>query len=198
MIEKIIHQVWVGPRKPPFKWLNSWRDMHPDWEYHLWTDKNLPSLKNRMSYILAPEWERKADILRYEVLYNHGGIYIDADTLCLKRIDKLLDIEQDVFAVEEGVDNLIANGVIGCSKRNKFMKKIINNVRHDLSIPAWVATGPAFLTGMINKEKPDIKIYPAHYFWPYHHSSAEEPNPKSSKCKNSYGLHYWGTTRGRY
>ena len=39
MIPKIIHQIWLGPLPPPQRWLDSWRDHHPDWDYHLWTNE---------------------------------------------------------------------------------------------------------------------------------------------------------------
>ena len=36
MINKIIHQVWIGPLEAPTKWLNSWKHHNPNWQYKLW------------------------------------------------------------------------------------------------------------------------------------------------------------------
>lgn len=200
MIPKIIHQIWLGPADPPMKWLNSWRDMHvtSGWEYRLWRDKDVTPLVNDIAYELAPEYCRKADILRYEILYNHGGVYIDADTFCLKNIDPLLKIDEKIFAVMENkYNNLVANGVIGCTKHNVFMKEVINNITHDLSLMAWEATGPKFFTRMIETSSVSVKLYPFNYFWPFHHSEIY-PDLSDQRCNDSYGVHYWGTTHDRY
>src|SRR4051812_24722242 len=48
-IPKIIHQVWIGPYPPPWKWINSFRVdfMHrfPDWKYKLWREDNIAGLQ---------------------------------------------------------------------------------------------------------------------------------------------------------
>ena len=61
MIEKIIHQIWLGSNSPPTEWLDSWKDKHPNWEYKLWTEKDVASFKwpnSRVqeAYDLAPEF----------------------------------------------------------------------------------------------------------------------------------------------
>lgn len=88
-MQRIIHQFWVGPFRIPKRekaWMEGMRALHPTYEYHLWTDDNLPSivlphiderLKWRMSqgdYALA------SDILKIYMVWHLGGIYLDADT----------------------------------------------------------------------------------------------------------------------
>ncbi|NBV41108.1 glycosyl transferase, partial [bacterium] len=44
-IPKILHQVWLGPKEMPAQfvsWREQWRRLHPDWEYMLHTDKDIP------------------------------------------------------------------------------------------------------------------------------------------------------------
>ena len=168
MIPKIIHQIWLGPFNPPTKWLDSWKNTHvpAGWEYWLWRDSDVTPLYNQIAFELAPEYCRKADILRYEILYNHGGVYIDADTFCLKQIDPLLNIEEETFAVMENNKNsLVANGVIGCVKESEFMKEVVENTQHDLSLMAWEATGPKYFTDMINKSSTKVKILSVSIFF---------------------------------
>ena len=41
-IPKIIHQIWVGGKKIPQKYkklIKTVKDVHPDWEYKLWTNE---------------------------------------------------------------------------------------------------------------------------------------------------------------
>jgi len=55
-IPKIIHQIWLGSPLPDrCKVLQkTWKKYHPDWEYRLWTEKEIDEfgLKNRRLYDL--------------------------------------------------------------------------------------------------------------------------------------------------
>ena len=46
-IPKIIHQLWIGEHKVPWRYINTWKNdyikKNPDWKYILWTEK--PYLK---------------------------------------------------------------------------------------------------------------------------------------------------------
>ena len=44
-IEKKMTHIWIGPSAAPTKWMNTWKDMHPEWEYSVFTDKMLWSRK---------------------------------------------------------------------------------------------------------------------------------------------------------
>ena len=90
-LPKIIHQIWLGDIEPPYSFMKSVKDNHPDYDYRLWTDDNLPHpLFNQDLFDKARYYPEKADILRYELLYRFGGLYIDADIICLKPLNDLL------------------------------------------------------------------------------------------------------------
>ena len=44
-IPKIIHQIWLGGALPQkyYAMQKTWQEHHPDWEYRLWTDADLPT-----------------------------------------------------------------------------------------------------------------------------------------------------------
>jgi len=153
MIPKIIHQIWIGPKKLPDIWINTFRidyiNKNPEYQYILWNENNIDQLFvdfpiYRMIYELENEYCGKADILRYLILYIYGGIYIDADVAWIneKSFDILLEQvnDSDVF-VGKSPDNLesttkkdkkfkntICNSVIGSSKNNPLMKLLINGI----------------------------------------------------------------------
>jgi mannosyltransferase OCH1-like enzyme len=54
LIEKKIHQIWVGGEMPAFKQLLAQRirDNHPDYEYSLWTNANITRENFPVSYDL--------------------------------------------------------------------------------------------------------------------------------------------------
>lgn len=45
---KILHQVWIGPKPPPWQWIDTFRKdfikKHPHWVYHLWREKDIKQL----------------------------------------------------------------------------------------------------------------------------------------------------------
>ena len=84
-IPKIIHQVWLGPKMPPYS-MDSWRTdyckKYPEWKYMLWTEnsiKNNIKVINDKIYKSIQLFDGKSDVVRYEILYQLGGIYIDSD-----------------------------------------------------------------------------------------------------------------------
>ena len=94
MIPRVFHQIWVGP-DPVLsgfdEWRESWARNHPGWELRLWTDDNLPAgLRNPVVYERERHPVERADILRLELVYRFGGVYLDADLECRKPIDSLI------------------------------------------------------------------------------------------------------------
>jgi len=87
LIPKIIHQTYIN-ESIPAHWKGpqqSCLDLHPDYEYKLWTDK-----KSREFIAAEYPWFletfdgypypiQRADAIRYFVLHHFGGIYIDLD-----------------------------------------------------------------------------------------------------------------------
>ncbi|KAK3059797.1 hypothetical protein LTS18_010038, partial [Coniosporium uncinatum] len=87
LIPKIIHQTYIN-ESIPAHWVEPQKsciDLHPDYEYRLWTDK-------KAREFIAAEYPwfletfdgygfniQRADAIRYFVLAHYGGIYIDLD-----------------------------------------------------------------------------------------------------------------------
>ena len=92
-IPKIIHQIWIGTKPAPTKLMDTWKDKNPDFTYIRWNEKEIKKRKltlncsNRINEI--EEINGKADIIRWEILYEYGGIYIDLDYICNKSFDDL-------------------------------------------------------------------------------------------------------------
>src|SRR5262249_21692580 len=100
-IPRLIHQVWIGPLPPPIERLRTWGERHSGWEYRLWTEHNIPfPLRNQAQFDASPQYCGKSDILRYEVLLRHGGIYVDADMRCLRPFEED-DLRHAFFSVSE-------------------------------------------------------------------------------------------------
>ena len=181
-IPKIIHQLWIGPRACPAMQMNTWREKHPEFLYIFWNENEIAKrnfkfeCQDKIDEI--EEWCGKADIIRYEILYKYGGVFIDADSICLEPIDNLME---DIFAFagyenEYAQKGLIANGTMGFVPNHPLCRAAIDWIKANDVTRAktgkmpWQLTGPTLLTNLINKGIYDIKVYPSHYFYPVHHT----------------------------
>ena len=183
MIPKVIHQIWIGTNEPPVDAIESWKDKNPSWIHIFWNeemikDKFPDGLKNQKQYEIEKTWHGKADILRYEILYEFGGFYIDADSTCLRALeDEFLD--NDSFACYENEtvrEGLIANGYLGATKKNSLIEILIDEIpSRDIEIGySYQTTGPGFLTEMVKKyEYEPLTVYPSWYFIPTHHTGVK-------------------------
>ena len=198
MIPKVIHQIWLGDQtQRPSNLMKTWEDMNPEWEYKLWTEENLPKLKCKEQFDNMKQLHGKADILRYEILFQEGGFYIDADSECILPLEDFL-LDNDSFAGYENEQvrgGLIANGYIASTKGNDLMWILMSKI---LKIPninktdAWIMTGPQLLTNVVREiGYTDLTVYPSHYFIPKHHSGVEYQGDGKVFAKQ-----YWGSTFG--
>ncbi len=113
-IPKIAHYIWIGPKEFPQSSLQnvaSWVKLHPDWKFYFWTDRDRPLPHPHMEvkkidefnwncleecYQKSDNYAEKADVLRYEILFAQGGVYIDHDVKCLQSFDHLIE-QYDFF-----------------------------------------------------------------------------------------------------
>lgn len=208
-IPRIIHQIWIGPHPPPHRWLDSFRvafrEAFPWWTYKLWTEPEIATLElyNAQFYQQEEDWSGKADILRYELLYRYGGMYIDADSEWIngKALDDLLAgcNRTGMFAGRED-DRMVAVGVIGASRRNPILAYLIHALaqtypqnRLEAGFFPWMATGPVLFSEVIRDF--DITVFPRTYFYPrswhYDHRGIDV-----SQFQDSYMMQYGYSTNG--
>ena len=94
-IPKIIHQIWIGNRQLPLKlqqYQETWKKQNPDWEYKRWTNEEVKKYtfdNKELKFLFdrALTLGERVDVLRYDILYQYGGIYADCDCICLKPFD---------------------------------------------------------------------------------------------------------------
>ncbi len=190
-IPKKIHYIWVGPNKMgkiQKKCLESWGKYAPDYEIKLWNEDNFPLMDH--PYIKEMYRKRKwafvSDFMRFWILYNEGGIYLDTDMELLKPIDEFL--ENRLFFAK-GPDDFISCGIIGAQKENGFIKKVLDFYLNDKE-RSTKNTSPRVVTMLYEKfpAKEKIKIYPSELFYP---CLPEEWFCDKDKLRKAYGRHHW-------
>jgi mannosyltransferase OCH1-like enzyme len=171
-IPKIFHHIWVGPNKIPQEFLEyqqGWKKFHPGWKDMIWNDSNIPPLINQELFDNAQTYSEKADILRYELIYAYGGIYVDYDYECLKNLEPLLKeltlvLCKEADYLQPGIPQFFNNSLIGCTPEHPLVKKIIDNLPdryeayNNLPLEEKARTytnwrsGPFYLTDVLNDE----------------------------------------------
>ncbi len=181
MIEKNIHQIWVGENKLEEKFVkctNEIKSMHKDWNYYLWNEENILSLGMRKEYLdkLRCPAER-ADIIRLIVLYKFGGFYLDIDFKLIRPLDDLLKHKEN-FIIAELKKNRVNNAFLASKKSNPYVLKMIKDLKprifygYDKN-----AAGPLFVNDFIRKNKDfrnKIKILPVSSFYALENEIVEE------------------------
>lgn len=183
-IPKIIHQVWVGPNKPP-GFLGRWKDKNPDFDWWLWDIKAVKNFLPLYNQHLFDDYANSnffgnisglVDILRYEILYKYGGIYIDADIDCLRPLEGSF-LESDFFVsyVLDQIENTLSCAVIGCTEKHPVIEKMINELNEYDRVEDYPHrfSGSIKLTEVINKSNTEITKLPTYYFHPTHYSGAQ-------------------------
>ena len=192
-IPKIIHQTWKSTDIPYhyIEWVKSWKIKHPDWTYMFWTDEAARILIADKHPGLLPYYDgyveniRRADAMRYVILYEYGGVYADLDLESLLPLDPIarkysciLPQEPCEHPIMDGnFEHLAINALLACKAKHPMMKKFID------SLPAFShmwnvldSTGPHYITLLyrqyINesefKTTDDDGVYlaPSEYFFP--------------------------------
>lgn len=191
LIPKKIHYCWFSGNPMPEYLQNciaTWREKCPDYEIIQWNETNydvekIPYTKQayeRGKYGFVP------DVARLDILYEHGGIYIDTDVTLLKNLDELL--YQPAFTGVEkwGVINMggMAGAVPGHpmigeiledKKRCRFVE---NDGNMNMESSGVVETIPFIRHGMkVNNTLQcinDMTVYPSSVFAPYDYMSGED------------------------
>jgi hypothetical protein len=107
VIPRTLHFIWLGPKpfpKDSVSKVKRWLDEHPGWKFKFWTDLGQAAPDDRMEiypfemfplqelkdcYYRSDNFGERSEILRYAILLNEGGVYIDHDVHCLKSIESL-------------------------------------------------------------------------------------------------------------
>jgi len=92
---------------------------------------------------------QRADAIRYFVLSHYGGVYIDLDDGCKRRLDPLLSY---TAWVRRTVPTGISNDIMGCVPQHPFFLRVIDSLQG--ANQKWVlpyitimaSTGPLFLS----------------------------------------------------
>lgn len=208
-IPKIIHYCWIGGKPIPEhnkKIMESWKKFCPDYEIIEWNESNYDFKKNRYmrEAFENKQWAFAPDYARLDIIYEHGGIYLDTDVELIKPLDDLLNLKG--FAgveLEKSLTGrkLCAPGLgFGAIPKLPIIKELrdcydeLSFVKEDGTLNK--IAGPVYQTNYLLKkglvlnnsfqEIDGLSIFPAEYFAPKEYFSG-----KINLTKNTYSIHHF-------
>lgn len=146
MIPQKFHRIWLGGNAIPEeyeKWWQGWQRQFPSYEFITWNDDDLRPFSTYGQIEGADSPARKADIARLEILYRHGGIYLDCDMMPFHHFD-VRSYRSDLVCCA------ITPGVFGCTSfiaaapGHEAMKRALDAI---LAMPDINQDGPHIQTG---------------------------------------------------
>ena len=52
-IPKIIHQLWIGPKERPSKFMDTWKKNNPDFEYIFWNEEEIKKRNEEIKKLIS-------------------------------------------------------------------------------------------------------------------------------------------------
>lgn len=206
MIPKVIHYCWFGKKELPLigkKCIESWKKYCPDYEIIEWNEENYDCFK--VEYVReaykAKKWAFVSDYARLDIIYQHGGIYLDIDVEVIQNLDSMLECA--CFLATE-TTNMIATGLgFGAEKGNINIKNMLEQYKdihfdmgnglydtlpcpHRNTVPFQKL---GFLPGNQIQYINGAVIYPPEYFCPI-----EYETKKINITKNSRTIHHYNAS----
>jgi mannosyltransferase OCH1-like enzyme len=189
MIPKIIHYCWLSGEQYPElieKCVNSWKNILPGYEIILWDTMRINVNSNLW---LKQTYENRkyafaSDYVRFYALYNHGGIYLDADVEVVKSFDCLLHKQ---YFIGEEITGDVEAAAMGAQKGLDWVRECLDYYerRSFIKEDGQFDTTPVTLLIPKITKKYNMEILPYDYF-----SANNYQTGKIIVSNNTYCIHH--------
>lgn len=210
-IPRVFHFVWDGGAALPGPYernIKAWQEMHGrQWGYQLWTFDHGKELVASKYPQLMRQWNtlpravQIADLLRYVILHEFGGVYCDLDTRPDDNFNRVIGGSDFVAGYENKPHPSICNAILASVPRHPIMRSMLRYLSHapeDLSRAdtldgshVFATTGSLALTPMIlaNRTRRTRIVGPSAFYpfdWSQKHLCRE-------RFEHSFARHYWAS-----
>lgn len=179
MLDKTINVIWIGDdSKRPDDCISTW--VRDDWSVQLWDNNDIANnswilKKHMLHYVETNQLNGVADCMRWQILYENGGFFIDADSV---QVNPIPEWFLDCGSIYHWENEIVRPGLIGCGfmaapQKDIFVEKIIEEIEKEPIDErlAWQVVGPQAITNAFYKHKPmHPTILPSHFFCPQHYT----------------------------
>ena len=217
-IPKMVHQIWMGTSDPP-PWrmylfaLNKEVAERNGYTYELWmnvdrTKDNFPSTIAYQDMVIdigkktgQSRWAQVADLARMEIIYKHGGIYIDslfetgdefyqAITALSENDYKFVGCNEDPCRLEcKGANDqlYLTNSFFAASQWSPVMERLLDDTRlGDIDYESQYVnrtTGPYYLrTGILDEKADGVFLLDTEEMFPFNVNASDYREVHPNTC----------------
>lgn len=145
--------------------------------YGTYGDENDEFPQYFIDCIFSKKWTKAADYLRIYLLYELGGVYLDADASVIPdaNFDDLLGNKLFCGFEKNGI---ISNAIIGAEAGHPLLKEYLRRIDDNFKGSGDLVFEPgvrAFADLIWSRYggKENFKVYPPDYFYPYSHETGQ-------------------------
>jgi len=206
MIPKVIHYCWFGGNPIPDeykKYMESWKKFCPGYKIIEWNESNYDITKNKYMHeaYQAKKWAFVSDYARLDIIYNHGGVYLDTDVELLKNLDRFLEHKAFAgFASKKYVGTGLGFGAVKSHETIRNFRDYYDDVSfinkdgsYNLTACPEHQTKYLLTKGLKPNGKKqnaaDIIIYPVDYFSPICYKTL-----KLKLTDNTFSIHHYSSS----
>lgn len=224
-IPKIIHQIYEDPAGPSEMLLTiaqSWKEKNPGWEYRFWNKKAMEDFLEEHFPGFIPIYKaylfnvQRWDSIRYLILYQIGGLYVDFDYECVEPLDVLMcdstccmGMEPTLNAKIHNKNLIIGNAFMASVPGHRYFEAVIKDMYenqntvfsiHD-ALQIIETTGPFLTTRayerLTDEEKETVTLLPADLVAPLTIGEVRmmfngQTTPGiEAKVEKAYAIHYF-------
>ena len=183
MIPKVIHYCWFGGKELPDlakKCIASWRKYFPDYEIRQWDESNFDfsACAYASEAYEAKKWAFASDYARFQILYEHGGLYFDTDVEVIRSFSDIL--ENGAFMGCESTGTCNPGLGLGAQPGMPLYGEVLDmysqmhflnpdgsyNQKTVVEYMTQILSGHGFRGGDEPEQVAGITVYPKEYFCP--------------------------------
>lgn len=199
-IPKLAHCYWSGSALPKtFRLLlDRFRALHPGWHVKVWSDRTLPPLLNHREYQGIAQLAWKADVVRYDLVAQFGGVWMDLDIVWMKCLDDLLDGCEAFGGREAHHPHWVNNAIFGARRGHPWAWALVSDLhesyeskkhRHRNPLPSQV--GVPYFNEVLKRFKSRVTVFPSGIFHPHQYEMLA--NADLTKHPTCWGLHFYSS-----
>jgi|GEM_PF-133167 len=201
-IPSVVHYCWFGgASKPPEvrRCIESWRRVLPDCELVEWNESNIPTGDPYIEAALARGlWSKASNLVRLQVLREHGGIYLDTDVEVVRPFGKLLEEACVVgFQQRENTSDWVNNAVLLSVPGHPFLDACIDLTRDHFERTGEFLRSPQVTTTVLkdaglyrygDQYVEGVRVVPQDFFYPHAWNETFDPGRLT---ENTRCIHHW-------
>lgn len=208
-----IHFIWLRHEGLPAhlaQCVQSWKEHHPSWMVRVWGPQDIEGMRLKPWIDRCESRNSKTELMSYEIVHRHGGVFSAIDIHCLKRLDELFDGEHGhtlLLCDDQKDRNFCTNTWFAATRPgNPVLEKLLTHIERDETLHLQLEdranhydkydfVGPK-LFGRVyslccdNATDGKVIVLPRSCFYPYGWFD-NDPRDRQGPFVNSYGHCLW-------